>query len=213
MLGILGGTFDPIHLGHIHLALSCYYALQLNKVRLIPCANPLLREPPLASPEQRLTMVQLAISNHPQLEVDDVEIKRQGPSYALTTLQELRKQFPNQSLCYIIGADQFAQFHRWHCWEEIPELAHVIVTSRAGYKMRWEKPLRKMLKQRQLKDRTELSQQTAGGILLQPIVPLSLSATEIRQKILLGEEPQIYLPQGVADYIRKENLYVSIHQN
>lgn len=206
-LGLFGGTFDPIHLGHLHVALSCCNALNLSKIRLIPSAMPLLRQPPLVNPEQRLAMVKMAIEGHPQLEVDDIEIMRDGPSYAIDTVIALRKQLPDTSLCYIIGVDQFSQFDRWQRWEEFTNYVHLIVTTRSGYKMNLNKSVSEFLKQQQVTDRLAVTQKPAGGILLQFIVPLSLSATEIRQRILQGKHPEAYLPQAVAHYIQQEQLY------
>lgn len=208
-LGIVGGTFDPIHLGHLHVALSSAQALGLHEIRLIPAANPLLRAPPQATAEQRLAMVKLAIANHPQLTVDDCEIRRDGHSYAIDTLLTLREQFPDIPFYYIIGVEQFSQFTHWHRWQEILETTHLVVTTRAGFKFKPQDVLLKLLKQRQVQDVKELSLTLAGNILLLNIVPLALSATEIRKKIMQGENPEVYLPDEVAAYIKKQQLYVS----
>ena len=118
-IGILGGTFDPIHFGHLRTALELHQALDLKEVRLIPCYQPVHRKSPIATPEQRLAMVKRAIEFEPALQVDDCEIRRKGPSYTIDTLTFLHEQFPNTPLCLIMGIDAITKFPSWHRWEDL----------------------------------------------------------------------------------------------
>lgn len=209
LIGLLGGTFDPIHLGHIHLALSCAHALDLAEVRLIPAGQPLLRESPLVNAKQRLAMVERAVENHPRLTVDTLEIERENPSYAIDTLRLLRSKMPDSGLCYIIGVDQFAQFNRWHEWWHIPQLAHVVVTTRPGHRFRMNRETDRVFHGLLIQDPQLLSTRPAGYIIRQNIVPLPISATAIRTQLATGKHPNIYLDPKVEHYISENHLYRS----
>ena len=135
-LGILGGTFDPIHYGHLRPAQEVLRALDLAEIRVIPAANPPHRRPPVATPEQRLRMVELAVAGVPGFTVDDREFRRGGPSYTVLTLESLRSEFGERPLCLLMGLDAFEGIETWHQWQRLPELAHFIVMTRPG----WEFP-------------------------------------------------------------------------
>ncbi len=207
-LGILGGTFDPIHLGHLHVALSLYSALGLAEVRLTPCGGPLLRKPPIASAEQRLTMVKIAIENHHGLKVDNREIERGGPSYTIETLRSIRAEIGRRPMMCILGVEQFAQFNQWHDWQQIIELAHLVIVTRAGYDLVWQPEVAKLLKQRQIMDKQLLQQSASGHLMFQSIIPLLISASEIRTKISQGDDPAVFLPAKVWEYIQQQHLYL-----
>lgn len=207
-IGLLGGTFDPIHLGHIHLALSVRDALQLDEVRLLPAGNPPLREAPLATPQQRLEMVRLAVEHHPRLRVDESDMQPDGVSYAILSLMTLRAQLPDAALCYMLGIDQFMQFERWQQWQDIPNYAHLVITSRMTRQgFRPSPALEALLRQRRVTEPQALTRQTAGCIFFQDITPLPISATEIRRQFQQGLQPYMYLPEAVWDYINTMQLY------
>ena len=124
-IGILGGTFDPIHFGHLRSGLEVYESLEFEHIRLIPCGVPPHRELPIASNEQRLAMMRLAVEDNTKLIVDQRELQREGPSYTVDTLLELRQEFPDTPLCLIIGSDAFLGLDSWHQWKKIPQLAHL----------------------------------------------------------------------------------------
>ena len=132
MIGIFGGTFDPIHYGHLRPAQEAMQKLALAELRFVPAAQPPHRPPPLASAAQRLAMIELAIRDLPGFRADDRELQRGGLSYTVLTLESLRAELGNTPLCLLVGADQFRNFETWHRWQEIPDLVHLVVLNRPG---------------------------------------------------------------------------------
>ena len=133
MIGIFGGTFDPVHYGHIKPALSVKHALQLEQLRFIPNREPPHRETPWLDVDQRLALLKSALAEYEGVVVDERELEREGPSYMLDTLRSLQEEFPQQSFCLIIGMDAFMGINRWHRWRELFQLCHLIVTQRPGF--------------------------------------------------------------------------------
>jgi len=125
-IGVFGGEFDPIHNGHLRTAFELWQELRLTEVRIVPTGSPPHREPPYASAELRLHMVRAAIADQPAFMVDDRETRRTGMSFSVDTLTELRAEFPNRSLCLLLGMDAFLGLPNWHRWREILDLAHVV---------------------------------------------------------------------------------------
>ncbi len=206
-IGILGGTFDPIHNGHLYLAKQVLQDLHLQEIRFIPAAQPLLRDAPLATPAHRLAMVELAVTGISALTVDDRELQRQGPSYTVDTLAEIRGEVGETPLCLILGVEQFSQFEKWQHWPHILELAHLVVHNRAGYALQLGQEINELLAQRQIKDEKLLHHTAAGAIFLQEIPPLMISATEVRRRLLEKDNPEQFLPQKVWKYICENQLY------
>ena len=206
-IGMLGGTFDPIHFGHLRTALELYQSLNLAEVRLIPCYQPVHRKMPIATPEQRLAMVREAISQEPALKVDSCEIDRQGPSYTIDTLKSLRERFPNTPLCLIMGIDALLSFPSWHQWEDILTLAHLVVAHRPQYQLPHTGIVADLLKERLRLNATDLHENQAGIILLHPVTPLEISATDIRKQIATGKNPRFLLPNSVYNYIKEHGTY------
>ncbi len=206
-IGILGGTFDPIHFGHLRTALELHQHLDLAEVRVIPCYQPVHRKTPTATPEQRLAMVKIAVENEPALQVDTREIQRQGPSYTIDTLESLRAEFPQTSFCLIMAIDALLNFPSWNRWQEILDLAHLIVAHRPHYHLPHSGTVADLLKQR-LKHNPEAIHETlAGNIILYPVTPLEISATDIRRQIALGLSPRYLLPDAVYKYIQHHGVY------
>lgn len=211
-IGILGGTFDPIHLGHIHLANEMYQRLHLQTVRFIPCYQPVHRNQPLASPQHRLAMVKLAVATQPEFQVDDREIRRGGPSYMIDTLFSLREEIgANTPLCLIMAADAFAGFDQWHHWQEMLELTHIVVASRPDHPLFFNTNIMELIRQKQIQDHKLLRQQSSGYILLLDIPDLPISATEIRALLASGKKPNKALSPQVLQYIKKHKLYRSVY--
>lgn len=206
-IGILGGTFDPIHFGHLRTALELYQALDLAEVRLIPCHQPVHCKLPVASPEHRLAMVQKAVISEPALRVDDCEIQRQGPSYMVDTLRILHENTPHTPLCLIMGIDALLSFTSWHQWEEILTLAHLVVAHRPQYQLPHTGIVADLLKERLKHNATNLHETLAGHILLHPVTPLEISSTDIRKQIAMDKNPRYLLPDSVYDYIKQHGTY------
>ena len=133
-VGVFGGTFDPIHYGHLRTAFELLQALRLAEVRFIPCSDPPHRGKTYASAAERLRMVALAIDGQEGFVADDRELARGGPSYSIDTLLTLREEFPQRSLGLILGMDAFLGLHTWYRWDEILDVAHIVVAHRPGFK-------------------------------------------------------------------------------
>jgi nicotinate-nucleotide adenylyltransferase len=206
-IGILGGTFDPIHYGHLRIALEALEALELAELRLLPARRPPHRENPGASPEQRLTLLRLAVRDQPGFVIDERELCRDGPSYMVDTLISLRAEHPTTPLCLLVGRDAFAELPRWSRWSRLFELAHLVVLSRPGDWSGLVPELRAEVEARRLAADRALGDQLAGGIWFQDVTPLAISATRIRQLLADGRSPRYLLPDPVHEYILSRGLY------
>jgi len=202
MLGILGGTFDPIHFGHLRPALEVFEALGLDELRFIPLRDPPHRERPGATPEQRLAMVELAVAGQPGFRVDDQELNREGKSFTLYTLRALREERGgDEPICLLLGTDAYTQFATWHRPEEIMELAHLVVMQRPV------EPIEAHYPQRMAENADELHASPGGRILFQPVTQIAISSTEIRALIREDRSPRWLLPDRVLAYIGQQGLY------
>lgn len=207
-VGILGGTFDPVHHGHLRAALELLESLNLAGVRLLPSSVPPHRPAPRATAEQRLAMLQLASAAQPGLSVDPRELERSGPSYMVDTLTSLRAELGSTPLCLLLGADAFLGLPTWHRWRDLFALAHVVVMHRPGWSVdAAESVLMEELGKRRLAKSTELAETPAGGIWLQAVTQLDISATALRELIAAGRSPRYLLPEAVWEYIRAQGLY------
>lgn len=208
MIGILGGTFDPIHYGHLRPAEQVLRAIGLDEIRFIPAAIPPHRAIPVASCRHRLRMVQLAVAPRPGFCVDDRETRVEGPSYTVRTLESLRAELGSQILCLIIGADAFAGLESWYQWNRLFELAHIVVVERPAAPMPHSSAcLPAWARDRVCDSRQALSKATAGLVLLQHVDPQDISSTSIRDMIKKGESVQGLFPDAVWEYIRANQLY------
>jgi len=206
-IGILGGTFDPIHHGHLRLGLELYDALRLKLVLFTPTGHPIYRKQPVATPEQRLKMVQCAIAKESAFMVDDCEIKRQGPSYTVDTLSELRQKYPHSPFCLLMGIDAFLGLSSWHKWQEILQHAHIIIAHRPHYSLPHSGVIADLVKTHLQENSNYVHENLSGGILLKPLTPLEISATDIRKQIAMGRNPRYLLPDSVYEYIQNEQIY------
>lgn len=207
-IGVLGGTFDPIHNGHLRLGWEAYTRLGLQQLRVIPCHLPPHRESPNSSAQHRLAMARLACNDVPGFVVDDWEISRDQPSYSVHTLSHLRQQVGSQvALVFILGMDAFNQFCSWHQWERILELSHLWVAQRPGSQVpNATTPEGRLLQKRQ-QHSTQLLDTTAGGICLYETTALDISATNLRRQMAQGISPRFLLPDAVRAYIEEHELY------
>jgi nicotinate-nucleotide adenylyltransferase len=206
-IGILGGTFDPVHLGHIHLALEVYKQCNLQKVILSPCQQSPLRSSPIASAHDRWEMVKLAVAEHPQLTADDREIKNSGVSYMVNALQSWRRVFDQQPLCLIMGIDAFATFDQWYEWQEIPKLVHLIIANRHQAPKIENASLLELINKYQVENVQDLTRKPHGSVFFVDIHPLPIAATQIREAIKAHHNVTNLLPKTVWSYILKKGLY------
>jgi nicotinate-nucleotide adenylyltransferase len=211
-IGILGGTFDPVHLGHTQSAQLVANELNLEKVLLIPVhISPHKTSSdlsPHANTEQRAKMVALACQQFPLFSCDMREINRQGNSYTIDTLNELKQEFPSQTLYFIIGMDSLLNFTRWHKYLEILSVCHLVVNTRPHYSMEQFNPTtQKLLDEYQTTDLLELKNQSHGKIFFAQESIYDISSTHIRQCLSQAENCQQQLHPAVADFIHKNNLY------
>lgn len=204
MIGIFGGTFDPVHYGHLRSALEVKEIFGLSEVRLIPSAQPPHREQPAATALMRLHMLELAIKDQPGLVIDTRELNRQGASYMVDTLQSLRQELKNEPLLLFIGSDAFNQLKTWHQWPHLFDFAHIVVMTRPGFTIQ---NLDDFFKARLATEITELANNTAGKLYFQQITQLDISATAIRNMIAEQQNPGFLLPDNVIAYIRQHKLY------
>ena len=209
-VGVFGGTFDPVHFGHLRPALELLEQLSLQRLHLIPSAVPPHRAQPHATVEQRLAMLKLAVAEQTGFVVDERELRRSGPSYMVDTLLSLRAEVGETPLCLILGVDAFLGLPEWHQWQRLIELAHIVVAHRPGWTLDEKSTpqvLRQALQGHWMGDVAELSQRVAGGVLLQSVTQLDISATDIRERIAAGKSANYLLPAAVWQYIQVQDLY------
>ena len=197
-LAIFGGTFDPIHLGHLCVAWEASELLDAD-VLMMPSGVPPHRPPPIASASQRLAMLQVALRDQSRLVLDARELARGGPSYTVDTLVELRAEHGERPLVLLLGADAFASLPGWHGWQQLFELAHIGVLSRPGRQSELAEELQAASRGRWVDDATSLQSAPAGHLLALSVTPLQISATRIRELLGAGREPRYQLPSGLFD--------------
>jgi nicotinate-nucleotide adenylyltransferase len=214
LIAILGGTFDPIHYGHLRLAADVRAALALAEVRLVPAGVPPHRPPPLASAEHRFAMTVLGCAEFAGLAADRVEIDRPGPSYTAATLEALHARRPDLPLALIIGGDAFAGLAQWWHWERLFALAHFIVVERPGappIEQALADPVLGEWQRRLTGDASQLEHSPAGSIVRVAVAPQPIAAREIRAELAQGavgrERVRGLLPASVLDYIDRNHLY------
>jgi len=213
-LGILGGTFDPIHYGHIKPALDAADLLALDKVLVMPAHIPPHKQSTHANAQQRLTMTKLACEPYPQLVPDSRELERSKVSYTVDTLSEIKQQHPSTTLYFMMGMDSLLSFTQWHRWQEILTLCHLVVATRPNYRLDLAKngldaSLAKRVKTHaEVKHTAKQTQQKQqGSIILITNQSVDISSTEIRLAIKSGEDISAFLPSDVHQYIQQQNLY------
>jgi nicotinate-nucleotide adenylyltransferase len=211
VIGVLGGTFDPIHCGHLRLGLEAMDALGLASVRVIPAGIPSHRSEPAAAAAARLQMAKLATASEPRFKVDAVETSRSTTSYSVDTLMHLRGELgAGQSLCLLLGADAFARLATWSRWEQLFDLAHIAVASRGGQSFDADTlpaALAREFSVRYQESPACLAAAPAGSIVQFAMCALDISASRIRRMLGQGMSPRYLLPDAVLDYIDSNHLY------
>lgn len=211
LIGILGGTFDPVHYGHLRMGQELLQALRLDEVRFIPAANPPHRVQPAVSASHRAEMLRLAMADNPQFRLDDRELKRTGPSYTVDTLLSLRAELGKSvSLNLLLGSDAFLGLSSWQRWDELLSLAHIVVAHRphaAPLPGNMAEPLKVLWQQHVTSAIEDLARASCGKILLHHITALDISASQIREQLAQGASPRYLLPEPVINYITTHHLY------
>ena len=206
-IGIFGGTFDPIHNGHLRIALEALEELSLSAVHFIPCGQSPLRSEPAATNDIRLKMVKAAVEAEPRFIMDTREIKRGGPSYTYDTLTTLRDGYKDSSMCLILGMDSFISLPRWYRWEELIDLAHIVIAHRPGWKAPTEGPLGDFVQEHLAESSQDVVTKREGSLFVLPVTQLEISATKLRSSIRLGLDPKFLVPESVRAIIKETECY------
>jgi len=206
-MGVFGGTFDPIHYGHLRTAFEMLQALRFEDVHFIPCGDPPHRGMTFASAAQRLRMVEVAIADQDGFVPDDREIRRDGPSYTIDTLLTLHEEFPDRALGLILGMDAFLGLPEWHRWDEILDVAHIVVAHRPGWKAPDIGPLGDLIPEFATHRVEDLHTSLCGRIHIHAVTQLEISSTEIRDLVAVGRDPRFLMPDAVRDEIENSGCY------
>ena len=207
-IGILGGTFDPVHFGHLRSALDIAYDLNLAKVQLMPNSTPPHKSQAQASDQQRLAMLNLATSKCDKLGVDSRELISGGLSYSVLALEQLRQEYPDTPLCFLMGMDSLLSLTSWHRWQELLTLCHIVVSQRPGWPVPQTGITAKLIEQHRCDDISQLSSQLAGKIVIYQAHPLAISSSQIRTQIKQHKSIEFLLPESVDQYIKQHKLYL-----
>ena len=209
MICILGGTFDPVHFGHLRPALDVQQALEIPCMQLIPCRVPPHRDPPQGSPEQRLKLLRLAVEDEPALHIDTRELGRDGPSYMVDTLKSLRAEIGEESLCLALGLDALLGLESWDRWREIANLCHLVVMQRPGRQWPTQGELAELVSKARTGSLRQLNERPAGCVFGVPVTQMAVSSTQIRELLAAGKSPRFLLPNAVLKRIKQERWYAS----
>ena len=215
LTGIYGGTFDPIHYGHLRIAEELADIVELNHLFFLPAGRPRLRNPPFVAGEHRVAMLQEAIRGNTRFSVDDREVRRPGETYSVESLREIRQEYEaseSVALCFITGTDAFIKLPYWHRWRELFELCHLIIVNRPGsvpirYPSDLPDELRGVCQDRWTTMADELKNSPVGLIFTAPTTLLDISSTSIRNIIASGKSARYLLPESVLNYIDKYGFY------
>ena len=208
-IGVFGGTFDPIHYGHLRSAYELLQDLRLSEVRFVPSAAPPHRGGTFASAELRYQMVEVAVADQEGFAIDDCEFRRDGPSYTVDTLTAIREERNDASICLIVGMDAYLGLTTWHRWDEILHLAHMIVAHRPGWQLPETGDLGELLARHGTEDIDDLHQETRGRVYHHAVTQLEIASTEIRELVAAGKDPRFLMPDGVRDIIVASGCYTT----
>jgi nicotinate-nucleotide adenylyltransferase len=210
LIGLLGGTFNPIHNGHLRMAQELADALKLDEVRFIPSAQPPHKTAPEVSAQHRAAMVQLAIQNNPLFKLDTRELERTGASYTIDTLISLQEELGGSAaLCLMMGSDAFVHLNTWHRWQALIDYCHIILVQRpaSAAQPQLAEELSLLLHDHYTENISDLSTESAGFIHMQKVTALDISATNIRESFKTGDSPRYLMPDNVLEYIKTQGLY------
>jgi len=210
MIGVYGGTFDPIHFGHLRPAMEILQAFGLSQIRFIPCGVPPHRDAPHATPEQRVAMLECAIEGVPEFVCDTREIQRGGPSYMLDTLRSLQATAGDEAYCLILGMDAFAAFHTWHQWRDILGYCNLLVMQRPEFeaeKVITAAQLIELVQQVRVMDVTKFIQEAPGKLIFYPVTQLDISSSRIRELNAQRRSLRFLMPDRVIALIEEQGIY------
>lgn len=210
MIGIYGGTFDPVHYGHLRTALEVKEIFNLKEVRLIPCSKPAHRESPLTPAEMRLHMLNLAIQNQPELVIDRRELDRNGVSFMIDTVKSIRQECSHTPILLFMGTDAFAELTTWHHWQNLFDYAHIVVITRPQHE---QAQLSDFFSSKLTTSKEDLKIKEAGYLLFQSVTQLDITATSIRNIIKANLNPGFLLPDCIIEYIKQNKLYNRVNAN
>jgi len=208
-VGLFGGTFDPVHFGHLRAALEAMEILGIRDFRLLPAGKPPHRSGTFASARHRLAMLNLAVSGQQGFTVDDREVRREGFSWMVDTLEEIRNEEGDAPLLLLIGQDAANALDSWHEWRRLFELTHIVVMRRPEARGCYSETLREQMQRRRTEDPDRLKLASAGLVLPLEVTQLDISSTAIRGQLATGRSPGFLMPDSVIDYIRENCLYGS----
>jgi nicotinate-nucleotide adenylyltransferase len=212
LIGIFGGTFDPIHYGHLRAAEEIGEIADLPEIRFIPAGMPRLRARPVAPLRHRVAMVHLAIQDNPRFKLDEREVQREGISRTVESLREMKQELKGVGLCFITGADAFSKLVEWHSWRELFQLCNFIIAARPGRASRMHRDelpgeLKEECARRWVGSADSLRQTPSGLIFTAPTTLLDISATSIRSRVAAGKSLRYLVPDPVLNYIAANKLY------
>jgi nicotinate-nucleotide adenylyltransferase len=206
-IGIFGGSFDPVHFGHLRPALEILEALSLDHMRFIPSGLPPHRAAPVADGAQRLAMLKAAVAGEPRFQVDERELKRQAPSYSFDTLAELRREHPQDRLVLALGLDAFLGFTNWHRWKELLELTHLVIAHRPGSSLETHGEIAMLVQEREVDDAEALMAHAAGRLMFLPVTQLEVSSSQVRELAARGGDLRWLVPEPVRALIQDSHCY------
>lgn len=207
MIAILGGSFDPVHVGHLRAAIEVRDQLNINQLRLIPCGQPPHRDQFIATADQRLQMLKMAVADEKFIVVDDRELRLDRTSYTVDTLTDLRTELGQQPISLIIGADAYQNLNSWHQWTHLFKLAHLIVVQRPGYTITTNADVAEHTSHRVVESSQQLTLKNAGNICFLKIPPLEISSTRIRKLASSGKSIRYLVPDSIYHWIEKNRIY------
>ena len=211
LVGILGGTFNPIHYGHLRMAQELADALKLDEVRFIPSANPPHKTAPQVSAEHRAEMVKISIADNPLFKFDGRELSREGASYTIDTLISLREELgAKTAICLFMGSDAFIKLDTWHRWQELLNYCHIALVQRPNLSPEHPKlpeVLEVLLHEHYTENALDFASKSAGFIHMQQVTALAISSTNIREMFKNGATPRYLMPEKAIDYIKLHQLY------
>ena len=209
MLGLLGGTFDPVHIAHLRLAIEVRERMQMDTVRLIPAPRPRLRDTPQVDAQTRLRLLTCAIKGIAGLSVDDRELAADGPTRSVETLRSIRSDEGDRPLCLILGADAASRLDHWYQWQDLIGLAHLVIARRPGAQLPEQGPVAKLINEHAKSEITALASQSAGFVYICDIPALDISATVVRERLANGRSIEFLVPDEVRHILIKEKLYAT----